>query len=95
MILALQEKNMNENDLVIERVKCFIDLDEEVQAAIKNLENDQTISTEDNKILKKRLQTVDNYVQNKSKGAFSVINMFKYLFIFHTYADKFNFPISY
>ena len=40
MILALREKNMNENDLVIERTKCFNDLDEEVQSATIKLEND-------------------------------------------------------
>ena len=49
MILALREKNMNENDLVIDRTKCFNELDEEVQAAMKKLENDQTMSKDDKK----------------------------------------------
>ena len=57
------------------------------------MEADGTISAADKKILKKRLGAVDIYVSSKSKGAFSVINMFKYFFIFHRYAEEYHFPI--
>ena len=43
----------------------------------------------------KRLTTAEVYVENKSKGAFSIINMFKFMFIFPTYATKYNFPSLY
>ena len=53
-----REKNMNENDNVIERTNCFNDLDVIVKAAINKLENDQTMPKEEKDNLMKRLKNV-------------------------------------
>ena len=53
-----REKNMNENDNVIERTNCFNDLEKIVKAAINKLENDQTMPKEEKDNLMKRLKNV-------------------------------------
>jgi hypothetical protein len=43
----------------------------------------------------KPLEAARKHVKNKSEGAYSVITMFKFLFIFHHYAVRYGFPESY